>query len=85
MPPTDGHDTAGEFDPRIHGYHGYVNITLPNAKFPSDSHIIASTQQLPEEFPFNLDSNSGNPIGLGKPVVLLPTDIFQHFGCLCEP
>ncbi len=66
VPPTDGHNTAGEIDPHIHSHHGYVNITLPNAKFPSDSHAIATTQDLPDEFPFNLDSNSGNPIGLGE-------------------
>ncbi|RDX45571.1 alcohol oxidase [Lentinus brumalis] len=65
VPPTDGHNTAGEIAPHIHSHHGYVNITLPNAKFPSDSHAIATTQDLPDEFPFNLDSNSGNPIGLG--------------------
>ncbi|RPD70661.1 alcohol oxidase [Lentinus tigrinus ALCF2SS1-7] len=65
VPPTDGHTTAGEIDPRIHSQHGYVNITLPNAEFPSDSHVITATQDLPAEFPFNLDSNSGNPIGLG--------------------
>ncbi|KAI0717830.1 aryl-alcohol-oxidase from pleurotus Eryingii [Cerioporus squamosus] len=65
VPPTDGHKPAGEIDPQIHSHHGYVNITLPNAKFPTDSHIIATTHDLPDEFPFNLDSNSGNPIGLG--------------------
>ena len=45
--------------------HGPVNISLAAVPFPTDQHVIATTQELSEEFPFNLEPNSGDPIGIG--------------------
>ncbi|OBZ73035.1 Pyranose dehydrogenase 1 [Grifola frondosa] len=47
--PADNHVITGEIDPSIHGTSGPLDITLPG--YP--------------EFPFNLDMNSGNTIGVG--------------------
>jgi hypothetical protein len=62
--PPDHHDTKGQFDPAVHGVNGMNTVSL--AGFPSDidSRVIKTTQQL-AEFPFNLDMNSGNQLGIG--------------------
>ncbi|KAJ7282840.1 aryl-alcohol-oxidase from pleurotus Eryingii [Mycena rebaudengoi] len=62
--PPDHHDTKGQFDPAVHGVGGINTVSL--AGFPSDidSRVIKTTQQL-AEFPFNLDMNSGNQLGVG--------------------
>lgn len=31
-----------------------------------DSRVMETTQALPDEFPFNVDMNSGNPLGIGE-------------------
>ncbi|RPD55482.1 alcohol oxidase [Lentinus tigrinus ALCF2SS1-7] len=64
VPPTDGHDVTGQINLKIHGTNGPVNLTVANAVLPTDSHVIATTQEL-AEFPFNVDSNSGDPLGVG--------------------
>ncbi|KIJ49389.1 GMC oxidoreductase [Sphaerobolus stellatus SS14] len=63
--PTDGHNATGEFNPAVHGFHGINSVSLAGFPSPIDSMVIQTTQQLPEEFPFNLDTNSGKPLGLG--------------------
>ena len=67
VPPTDHHNTTHQIDPDIHGHHGLVNISLPNTAAPTDPHIIASTEELSIQFPYNVDMNSGNPLGIGTP------------------
>ncbi|KAH9039645.1 aryl-alcohol-oxidase from pleurotus Eryingii [Lactarius pseudohatsudake] len=61
--PQDGHDTAGEIDPSIHGSNGPVKISVQDTT-PLDSRIFNTTMQL-AEFPSNEDMNSGNPLGIG--------------------
>ncbi|KAJ7075178.1 GMC oxidoreductase-domain-containing protein [Mycena belliarum] len=63
-PPSDHHNTTGQFNPAIHGFDGINSVSLPG--FPSgiDDRVIATTAEL-EEFPFNLDMNSGSPLGIG--------------------
>ncbi|KAI0270489.1 aryl-alcohol-oxidase from pleurotus Eryingii [Gloeopeniophorella convolvens] len=63
VPPADGHNTAGEVDPSIHGKNGSVKISIQQ-NTPLDSMIFKTTEQLPE-FPFNEDMSSGNPLGIG--------------------
>ncbi|KAJ7750809.1 aryl-alcohol oxidase-like protein [Mycena metata] len=61
---VDDPDTAGRFNPAVHG-HGPLKTSL--AGFPTaavDARVINTTQEL-KEFPFNLDMNSGNPLGVG--------------------
>lgn len=40
-------------------------MTVANAPFPIDPHVYGTTQDLGEEFPYNQDMNSGDPIGIG--------------------
>ncbi|KAH9886297.1 aryl-alcohol-oxidase from pleurotus Eryingii [Cubamyces lactineus] len=65
VPPVDGHNTQGEVDPSVHGTSGPLNISVPGASLPTDSHVVQVTQELPNEFPFNVDMNNGKPIGVG--------------------
>ncbi|KAG5718237.1 hypothetical protein E4T56_gene1595 [Termitomyces sp. T112] len=62
--PADHHNTTGEFDPSVHGFHGINAVSLPGFVFSFDHRVIQATSELPE-FPFNLDMNSGNTIGIG--------------------
>ncbi|PPQ95024.1 LOW QUALITY PROTEIN: hypothetical protein CVT25_000487, partial [Psilocybe cyanescens] len=59
-------DTAGDFDPSVHGYHGMMTTTLPtNHRFQSRR----SPKEIPSTFPFLRDLNSGTPLGLGQSLV----------------
>ena len=62
--PIDGHNTTGQFDPTVHGFHGVNHVSLDGFPTPIDEMVIKTTEQLPEDFPFNLDMNSGTPLGL---------------------
>lgn len=43
-----------------------TSVSLANFAAPAvDNRVIQTTQDLPEEFPFNLDLNSGSPLGIG--------------------
>ncbi|KAJ7510648.1 aryl-alcohol oxidase [Mycena galericulata] len=64
-PPADHHNTTGQFNPLIHSLTGINSVSLPGFSHPFDSRIIATTQENPVEFPFNLDMNSGTPLGVG--------------------
>ncbi|KAJ7822434.1 aryl-alcohol-oxidase from pleurotus Eryingii [Mycena leptocephala] len=64
-PPADGHDTRGQFDPRVHGTHGLMSVSLAGFSYPASERIIQTTAERPDAFPFNLDMNSGNPLGVG--------------------
>jgi choline dehydrogenase-like flavoprotein len=63
--PADHHNTTGEFNPSVHGYHGINAVSLPGFVYPFDHRVMRATSELPDEFPFNLDINSGRPIGIG--------------------
>ncbi|KAF7366526.1 Alcohol oxidase [Mycena sanguinolenta] len=66
VPPTDGHNETGEFDPAIHGFHGINAGSLPGFTTPPfESMIEEVSQELSDLFPFNLDYNSGFPLGVG--------------------
>ncbi|KAJ7692183.1 aryl-alcohol oxidase [Mycena olivaceomarginata] len=64
FPPQDHHNTTGQFDPSTHGFTGVNSVSLPGFPSPINDRIIAATSQL-EGYPFNLDMNNGNPIGIG--------------------
>jgi len=67
VPPVDGRNPIGEFDPRFHGFTGPIHTTLPALLVPAtDQRIITAANQLKGEFVFNLDLNSGTPLGTGK-------------------
>ncbi|KAK7039155.1 hypothetical protein VNI00_010059 [Paramarasmius palmivorus] len=63
-PSADGHNTTGQVDPRFHGTSGPVLTSLPGNTSVLDSRILETSSQL-SEFPFNLDMNSGDPLGVG--------------------
>jgi hypothetical protein len=61
---SDGHDKTGQYDPAFHGK-GPLLTSLPGNPTDIDDRILLSTKELPEEFPFNREMNSGNPLGIG--------------------
>ncbi|KAJ6559888.1 hypothetical protein B0H19DRAFT_1069608 [Mycena capillaripes] len=63
-PPSDHHNTTGEFDPAVHGSEGITTVSLAGFPSPIDSRVIETTTQF-EGYPFNLDMNSGYPLGIG--------------------
>ncbi|KAF8997625.1 aryl-alcohol oxidase-like protein [Cyathus striatus] len=65
VPPADNHNTTGQFDPTLHSFTGVNSVSLPGFPQVTDPRVIEATQQLSSEFPFNLDMNSGNHIGIG--------------------
>ncbi|KAJ6589701.1 aryl-alcohol-oxidase from pleurotus Eryingii [Mycena capillaripes] len=65
-PPVDHHNTTGQFNPAVHGYDGINTVTLDGFPIPIEPHIFEATGQI-EGYPFNLDMNSGFPLGIGWP------------------
>jgi hypothetical protein len=63
-PSADHHNTAGQFNPAVHGFDGINGVSLAGFPTPPDSRVIGTTAQL-KEYPFNLDMNSGSPLGIG--------------------
>ncbi|KAJ7139051.1 hypothetical protein C8R44DRAFT_763757 [Mycena epipterygia] len=64
-PPSDLHDTSAQFDPSVHSTHGMNPVSLNGFAWPLGPRVIQATAELPDEFPFNLDMNSGKPLGVG--------------------
>ncbi|KAJ7300526.1 pyranose dehydrogenase [Mycena albidolilacea] len=65
-PPVDQHDTRGQYNPAVHSTNGIDSVSLSGSNWPIFSrHIIEATKQLPNDWSFNLDMNSGKPLGLG--------------------
>ncbi|EJF63363.1 alcohol oxidase [Dichomitus squalens LYAD-421 SS1] len=62
--PVDHHNTIGQFNPAIHK-NGVVPISVEGFPLEINSRVIDTTRELAEQFPFNLDYNSGNTIGFG--------------------
>lgn len=67
-PPADLHNIiiTGQFDPSVHGYDGITPVSLPGFPQATNDMVLKTTQQLPDEFPSNIDFNSGNPLGIGE-------------------
>ncbi|TFK36268.1 pyranose dehydrogenase [Crucibulum laeve] len=64
-PPADHHSTIGEFNPSLHSTHGMLPVSLPGFPESIDNRVIQTTKDLPIEFPYNVDMNSGSPLGVG--------------------
>ncbi|KAJ7761453.1 aryl-alcohol oxidase-like protein [Mycena olivaceomarginata] len=65
-PPADHHNTQGQFDPSVHSTHGITSVSLGGFQWRTfNQHVIQTTNELPDVFPFNLDMNSGQPLGVG--------------------
>ncbi|KAI0342182.1 aryl-alcohol-oxidase from pleurotus Eryingii [Trametopsis cervina] len=65
VPPTDNHNTSEQWDVSIHSKSGMVEISLPGFTMAPDPHVFATTAELPDDFPFARDFNSGRSIGIG--------------------
>lgn len=63
VPPADGHDTTGQVDPAHHGY-GPLEISVPGYPSEIDDMVIGTSKAPGAEVPYNLDVNSGHPLGL---------------------
>ena len=44
-----------------------MDISVPGASLAIDPRGLAASAELPQQFPFNLDYNSGDTIGLSEP------------------
>ena len=64
MDPRDNHSTAGEVDPRAHGY-GPIEVDLPNFPTVIDQRVVDASKMSSSEFPFNIDINAGDSVGFG--------------------
>ncbi|KDQ32953.1 hypothetical protein PLEOSDRAFT_1032666 [Pleurotus ostreatus PC15] len=63
--PTDHHKTRTQFNPRFHSFTGINAVSLSGFRHSYNDRVIQTTKELPGEFPFTLDYNSGNPLGVG--------------------
>ncbi|KAJ7609919.1 alcohol oxidase [Roridomyces roridus] len=64
--PADNHDTKGQFNPAFHGTQGPIDVSVrgyPWSEF--EGHVLQTTKELSEEFPFQEDYNAGTPLGIG--------------------
>ncbi|KAF9256309.1 aryl-alcohol oxidase-like protein [Marasmius fiardii PR-910] len=65
VPPFDNHDQTGQFNPAVHGFKGITSVSLNGFQTTAiDTRVAKVTRELPREFPFNLDHNSGYPLGV---------------------
>ncbi|KIY46404.1 alcohol oxidase [Fistulina hepatica ATCC 64428] len=63
--PRDGHNVSGEFLPQVHGFDGVIGVSLPGSPRAIDGMVISTLEELPAEFPYNVDMNSGANLGVG--------------------
>ncbi|KAK0212183.1 aryl-alcohol oxidase precursor [Desarmillaria ectypa] len=63
--PADHHNTTGEFTPSVHNFDGMNSVSLPGYPRTIDERVIQATGELPDEFPYNEDINSGYHLGIG--------------------
>ncbi len=49
----------------VHGFEGVDFVSLPGFPRAIDQSVIQATQELPDDFPFNPDYNSGYHLGIG--------------------
>ncbi|KAF8170787.1 aryl-alcohol oxidase-like protein [Pholiota molesta] len=65
VPSADQHNTTGQFNPAVHGFDGPLLTSLPGFPSDIDGRVTNTTVALKDEFPFNIDMNSGSPLGVG--------------------
>ncbi|KAG5351591.1 hypothetical protein C0989_005670 [Termitomyces sp. Mn162] len=64
-PPADNHNTQCQLDPSVHGTNGLITTSLSGFPVPIDQNVLTAAEQLGGDFQFNLDVNTGNPLGIG--------------------
>ncbi|KAE9395309.1 aryl-alcohol oxidase-like protein [Gymnopus androsaceus JB14] len=65
VPPADGHNTTGQFNPSVHSFTGINDVSLPGFSQSIDSLALEAAQELGGIFEYNEDVNSGTPSGFG--------------------
>ncbi|KAJ7246595.1 aryl-alcohol oxidase-like protein [Mycena haematopus] len=64
-PPADHHNTRGQFNPKVHGTNGPISVSLNGYAWSTfEEKVIQTTKELRNDFPFNIDVNSGQPLGV---------------------
>ena len=71
--PVDNHDISQRFNAAVHGFDGMTGVSLPGHPMSIDWRVLQASNELGGEFVFNLDQNSGNPLGLGLTPLLVAT------------
>jgi hypothetical protein len=64
--PKDGHNISGQFNPDVHGFDGITSVSLPGYPSGIDDRVFQAANELDGKYAFNLDVNSGNPLGIGE-------------------
>ncbi|KAM6491309.1 aryl-alcohol oxidase-like protein [Amanita muscaria] len=64
VPAWNNQSDVGKYNSSVHGY-GPLLSSLPVNNSILDSVVINSSQQLYQQYPFNLDFNSGHGLGIG--------------------
>ncbi|KAL1758662.1 hypothetical protein FB107DRAFT_258463 [Schizophyllum commune] len=73
--PVDGHNVTGQFTPEVHGFDGVIGVSVPGAARAIDDRVIAVTEELPEQFPYQQDMNSGEHLGIGWTQALIDSGV----------
>ncbi|KAJ7693362.1 alcohol oxidase, partial [Mycena rosella] len=60
--PPVNQNTTEQFNPAVHGFNGVNTVSLPGFPRDTDARVIEATS---DAFPFNIDMNSGTPLGIG--------------------
>ncbi|TFK50445.1 alcohol oxidase [Heliocybe sulcata] len=64
--PADDHDSTGQVEPGVHGHTGSLFVSLSGYSFPDfDGRVLETTREWASEYPYNVDMNSGDPLGIG--------------------
>ncbi|KAK7005869.1 pyranose dehydrogenase [Favolaschia claudopus] len=63
--PPSKQNTTEHFNPAVHSLSGINSVSLPAWGRDTDARVFKVTSELSQEFPFNLDMNSGFPLGIG--------------------
>jgi choline dehydrogenase-like flavoprotein len=58
-------DLSGVSPPSESGTDSILPVSLPAYPNPIDQRVLSTSNELGSEFPFNPDSSSGNPLGMG--------------------
>ncbi|KAG2005482.1 aryl-alcohol oxidase [Coprinopsis cinerea AmutBmut pab1-1] len=65
VPPPGGRNVTGQYNPDVHGYEGNSLVSLPwSEPTEFDKLCLKNAEAQKDEFPFNIDQNSGSPVGL---------------------
>ncbi|KAI5885846.1 alcohol oxidase [Schizophyllum commune H4-8] len=73
--PVDGHNVTGQYTPEVHGFDGIIGVSVPGAARAIDDRVIAVTEELPEQFPYQQDMNSGEHLGIGWTQALIDSGV----------